>query len=320
MHVAKYTSSALGQMCKHYNRSDYEDRNYSNENIDKSRTEQNYNLGPARDCSEIEFINKRVDEVKHLNRSDVVKMADWVVTLPKDYQGSQKAFFEQAYNALESRYGRENVVSAYVHLDEKQPHLHFAFVPITRTLDKDNNVIEKLSAKEVLTRTELREMHPYMEKYLERHLREPVHLLNGETRDGNKAIKELKRDTAIKDLERVRELEQIKDKQIEPVEPKHSLRGLYVPYEQYKQDIEKLNSQLYDKQKEVSASHQRENSLVDRLDRAERTAHEEHEERLRLQDKLHDKDYLKQRVRELEREEQQHEHEHTHSRTVSRDR
>lgn len=319
MHVAKYTSSQMGQMLTHYNRNNGEDRNYSNENIDKSKTEQNYNLAPERDCTEVEYINQRLDEVKHLNRKDTIKLADWVVTLPQDYEGSQKAFFEQSYKALENRYGRENVVSAYVHLDEKQPHMHFAFMPICRTVDRNGHDIEKLSAKEVLTRQELREMHPYMERCLERnHIH--AHLLNEQTRDGNKAIKELKRDTAIKDLERVRELEQIKDKQIEPVSPRKGLKGLYVPYEQYKQDIEKLNSQLYDKQKEVSASHQRENSLVDRLDRAERTAHEEHEERLRLQDKLHDKDYLKQRVRELEREEQQHEHEHTHSRTVSRDR
>lgn len=313
MHVAKYTASQIGQMCTHYNRNHGEDRNYSNENIDKEKSVLNYNLAPDRE-NEVDFINQRINEVKHLNRADVVKMADWVVTLPQDFKGDSRAFFEGAYNALESRYGQENVVSAYVHMDEKQPHLHFAFIPITRTLDKDNNPIEKLSAKEVLTRTELQEMHPYMERVLERKLGHEVHLLNEATRDGNKAIKELKRDTAIKDLERVKDLEMVKDKQIEPVEPRKGLKGLYVPYEQYREDIEKLNSQLYEKQREISSEREKTSHLCNRLDQAERQARGEHELRLKLQDRLDDKDYLKQRVKELEREE--HSHNHTHDREI----
>lgn len=303
MHVAKYTTSQLGQMCKHYNREGYEERNYSNENIDKSKTELNYNLAPERNISEVEFIRQRVEEVKHLNRADVVKMADWVVTLPQDYQGDQARFFEESYRALENRYGRENVVSAYVHLDEKTPHMHFAFVPITRTLDKDGQQIEKLSAKEVLTRQELREIHPQMERYLEKRLQEPVHLLNGQTRDGNKAIKELKQETAIKDLERVKTLENVRAVEPKEIEPRNGLRGQYVPFEIHKQVVEQYNALLYQKERELSEERQKTSHLCDRLDRAEKTAKGEHELRLELQDRLQDKEYLKEHIREMERDE-----------------
>ena len=59
--------------------------------------------------------------------------------------------------------GRENIVSAVVHMDEKTPHLHLTFVPLT----KDN----RLCAKEIIgNRANLTkwqdDFHAYMvEKY-----------------------------------------------------------------------------------------------------------------------------------------------------------
>lgn len=57
---------------------------------------------------------------------------------PKEVQ----AFFQRAADFLIQRVGRENIVSAVVHMDEKTPHLHLTFVPLT----KDN----RLCAKEIL--------------------------------------------------------------------------------------------------------------------------------------------------------------------------
>ena len=42
----------------------------------------------------------------------------------------QELFFEETYAFLSERYGAQNVISAYVHLDERSPHMHFAFVPV----------------------------------------------------------------------------------------------------------------------------------------------------------------------------------------------
>ena len=57
---------------------------------------------------------------------------------PKEIQ----AFFQRAADFLIRRVGRENIVSALVHMDEKTPHLHLTFVPLT----KDN----RLCAKEII--------------------------------------------------------------------------------------------------------------------------------------------------------------------------
>lgn len=250
MNVQKYTASQLGQMLTHYNRNNGEERNYSNENIDKSRTHENYNLAPVRDISEIDFINNRIDEVKHINRADVIKMATWIVTLPKDYKGDSMSFFEQSYKALSNRYGEQNVISSWVHMDEKQPHMHFAFVPVVRTVDRSGNHIEKLSAKELINREELKQMHPYMERCLTRNLGEPVHLLNEATREGNKAVSELKRDTVRDNLQKAEAYERMKDIEIQPDKPKRTLfRGNIISYEHHTKRVEKLNATVYQEQR-----------------------------------------------------------------------
>ena len=51
-------------------------------------------------------------------------------------------YFRRAYDFIAARVGERNVFSAVVHMDERTPHLHLCFVPLTN----DN----RLSAKEVL--------------------------------------------------------------------------------------------------------------------------------------------------------------------------
>ena len=161
----------------------------SNKDIDKTRTHLNYNLAqilqPLRPES---FIKKRINEVKHINRSDIVYMADWIVTVPKDVpKEDHQKFFEFVFQFLKEKYGEQNVVSAWVHNDEATPHIHFSFIPIII-----DNGIEKLNCKKVLTKTALRQFHPDLSAYLQQHLGYMPSIQNGATINGNRTIKELK--------------------------------------------------------------------------------------------------------------------------------
>lgn len=93
---------------------------------------------------------------------------------------------------MERRYGRDNVISAYVHMDEPsaKPHMHFAFVPVLHDLEKG---IDRLCAKKVVSRQDLKSFHNDLEAYMSRSLGHEVEILNEATKDGNKAIMELKR-------------------------------------------------------------------------------------------------------------------------------
>ena len=213
-HVEKYAKHAIGALTKHYERRRDPDGNYykfGNENIDKSRTHLNYNLAPEREISQVQYIHKRIQNVRVLNRADVKIMCSCVVTLPEfkindnceiDDEQAERLFFERCYQFLEKRFGGEkNIISSYVHRDETTPHMHFAFIPIVPDKKRGG---EKVSAKEVVTRANLKSLHTDLEEYLASF--EDVHyeILNSKTRDGNKTIAELKSEQRI---EKINELD-----------------------------------------------------------------------------------------------------------------
>jgi hypothetical protein len=203
-HVMKMTRGAVGHMFKHYERAKDEKGEYvkfGNEDIDKERTHLNYNLAPKRN-SQGEFIRQRCSEVKCLNRKDVNVACSWVVTLPKDFKDlnqnkDPRLFFEGTYKFLENRYGKENVISSYVHMDETTPHMHFSFVPVT--IDKNKGHL-KVSAKEVVSKYDLQTFHNDLQSYLEQSRGLYANVLNQATIEGNKSIEELKRGTATEKL------------------------------------------------------------------------------------------------------------------------
>ena len=117
----------------------------SNPDIDKSRTVQNYHLIAPR-WSYGQEIRHRISMAGCRVRKDSVKFVDTLVTVSPEFAKAHDAempeYFKRAFNFLKERVGEENIISAVVHMDEKTPHLHLCFVPLT----KDN----RLSAKEIL--------------------------------------------------------------------------------------------------------------------------------------------------------------------------
>lgn len=193
-HIEKYTRNGTANLFAHFDRTL---SNNSNKDIDPARTHLNYNLAP-KGLTQNEILKNRLEQVKVLKRKDVNVLCSWVVTLPKDFKGNEEDFFKATYDFLEAKYGRKNVVSAYVHKDEAQPHLHFAFVPVV--LDKKKN-IEKVSAKECVTKNDLMTFHGELQRHLEKVLGENVHVLNGATVAGNLTVRELKISEKEKELE-----------------------------------------------------------------------------------------------------------------------
>ena len=231
----KYTRAATGHLTRHFERAKDINGDYikfGNQDINTEKSHLNYNLAPEQ--NQIEFIRQRCSEVKCLNRKDVNVMCSWAVTAPRDLdQADEKAFFKHTYNFLAKRYGEKNVISAHVHLDEKTPHMHFAFVPVT--IDKKKG-IEKVSAKEVITRNDLQSFHKDLGKHLEREMGYEVNILNEATKKGNKSIEELKRGTAIEEVSKIRrEASKIVSKAQEEVKLiEDSIIPVKAEYEAYK--------------------------------------------------------------------------------------
>lgn len=117
----------------------------SNPDIDKSRTVQNYHLIAPRWSYEQE-IRHRIRMAGCRVRRDSVKFVETLITtspeFAKAHESEMTEYFERALGFLKERVGEENIFSAVVHMDEKTPHMHLCFVPLTK--DK------RLSAKEIL--------------------------------------------------------------------------------------------------------------------------------------------------------------------------
>lgn len=158
-HIEKYKAPALGNMCAHYDRSAELERGVLRDNIDPTRTHLNYNLRPHEGAvSQVQFINDRIRSLalKRAPRRDAVRMCDVVVTMPKGFEGDQREFFEAVCHTLDGIFGRDNCVSAYVHMDEASPHVHYAFVPVTGD--------GRLAAKSILTKQFMQRFHTRLEE------------------------------------------------------------------------------------------------------------------------------------------------------------
>lgn len=186
-HLEKYTAAAAGHMFAHYDRT----HSSSTSNIDESRTAMNYDLAETdQPLHALDFLHKRMSEIKVLKRANVNVMCDWVITAPESPTPEElPLFFSECYKFLTERYGRENVITAPVHMDETSPHIHYAFVPVVTDKKKG---IPKLSAKERITRKDLSTFHQDLTKHMTAVFGRDMGILNGATVVGNKTIKQLK--------------------------------------------------------------------------------------------------------------------------------
>lgn len=130
---------------------------HTNKDIDWSRSTLNYDL-----CSDLNrhfygAVKRRIAELQlpRAVRKDAVVMAQVLVTSDRAFfdalsKEQTERFFCDSYAFLSARFGADNVVSSIVHLDEKTPHMHFNFVPVTAD--------GRLSAKQLFTPASLRDL------------------------------------------------------------------------------------------------------------------------------------------------------------------
>ena len=104
--IQKYKRSEVGHLCAHYERSA---SNYSNTDIDLTRTADNYNLAPDHSMSQTAYIKQALDNIHHANRKDLVVMATWIINVPTTLAPEfHKKFLQEAYNFLIDRYGTKS--------------------------------------------------------------------------------------------------------------------------------------------------------------------------------------------------------------------
>ena len=189
--VEKFKASAVVNVLRHNNR---EINDPANTDIDFSLSDNNYSLHPDRGMVDYDYYLQRKSEVYCYGRDDVNVMAGWVVTIPEELPFDEhRAFFEAVNNFLNDRYdGENNCIQSIVHCDESgREHLHYNWIP---AVSDPKHGGEKINAGEVLTRSELRNFHPDLQRYLDSHgfAHAKVHTGITVANGGNRTVKELK--------------------------------------------------------------------------------------------------------------------------------
>lgn len=211
--LAGYDIASYGNMLNHYTRHtgdpDQAKYTYRNGGIDKRRTHLNYAIY-EKSADLAAEVRRAIDlsDVKPRTGAKATNvLSDLIVTLPRNerLEGREREFFEAVYRFIVENYVHERyVLGAWVHMDETQPHMHFAFVPLVNSvamtndksqplLDKDGK--PKLDGKgtprykrvpkldesgkpamhyafgqsKIFDRGKLQKLHPNMEKALEQH-------------------------------------------------------------------------------------------------------------------------------------------------------
>lgn len=138
----------------------------SNEEIDLDKTHLNYDLVES-NKNLYQRVKDRVEEVRAVSRIQKNSVVDYsnIITVPKEQfkewgLDKSKKYLEEVYNYFCEEFGKENVVSAKVHLDETTPHMHLHFVPV----NKENG---KLQARALMTPARINKIHTEAPKYLQ---------------------------------------------------------------------------------------------------------------------------------------------------------
>ncbi len=144
LRFAKYKGPEIGHIESHNERT--KEKYASNPDIDTSRSHLNFHLvSPERKYrAEAE---KQIAAAGCRSRSDSVRVVEVLVTAsPEFFKGKKKAeikaYFQEALDFIQQHQNPRTIISAVVHMDEKTPHMHLCFVPLTK--DK------RLSAKEIV--------------------------------------------------------------------------------------------------------------------------------------------------------------------------
>lgn len=254
----------------------------SNPDVDTKRSHLNYHLIQPRHKYYAE-IQSRIERAQWENpkckvRKDSVKFIDTIVTATPKYLAhllpeQVRRYFELALDFFKKEVGESNIFSAVIHMDERNPHMHLCFVPLT----KDN----RLSAKEVIGGRD--KLVEWQDKFHDHMASEFPELERGQsatvTRRKHIPTWLYKQSHWLTD-----EMKQIRTEleQIGPLNTKRQREKILKLLEQWYPQVNAFEAKLkpYDEQIQIL----RQNALIKRRDaeRAQWAQHQEHLEKMSL--------------------------------------
>ena len=144
LRFAKYKGPEIEHIESHNERT--KEKYASNPDVDTSRSHINFHLVTPQRKYRAES-ERQIAEAGFRTRSDSVRVVEALVTAsPEFFKGKKKSevktYFQEALGFIQEHQDPRTIISAVVHMDEKTPHMHLCFVPLTED--------GRLSAKEIV--------------------------------------------------------------------------------------------------------------------------------------------------------------------------
>ena len=144
LRFAKYKGPEIGRIEAHDERT--KEKYASNPDVDTSRSRLNFHLVKPHRSYRTEA-EKQIAEAGCRARKDSVRVVETLITASPEFFANKKTkevkeFFEYALAFIQSKQSPETIISAVVHMDEKTPHMHLCFAPLTPD--------GRLSAKDII--------------------------------------------------------------------------------------------------------------------------------------------------------------------------
>ncbi len=132
--------------------------NYSNKDIDATRTKDNYHLiepqrGYKTEFDKIRQQNNLKGNLRLTGEKQSNVACEFLITSDNEFfktLGAErtKEFFTDSLEFVKNKVGEENIISAVVHLDETTPHMHVTYIPVVEKTNTKGVTSKRINCSE----------------------------------------------------------------------------------------------------------------------------------------------------------------------------
>lgn len=240
--------------------------NYSNPDIDKTKTQENYHIGIERNnlYGYLKDTVKKYDAITPPRRvkKDRVVLTGFCFTVPEGIANTpaEKEYFNHCYDWLKKSFGEANIVTADVHRDEihtywdnqknvwteSRAHMHVCVIPWTQQ--------KGVNCKNFMNRESMKRWHDELDKYIYTHM--GIHdLVYADSRAIGRNTDMLKKESIEAQAKMVKEL----NKQVNQIKANEG------NLEQREQIISEWQDELQEREQSLAEIEQDVNSREDEL-------------------------------------------------------
>ena len=199
--VDSFNHSDMKGIAKEHFRDAKKYKNY----VDGKKSHLNYHMNTDLQNTDdfMRATTRRVNEImdgrevqKHTN-----VISEWVISCPQELlegvehpedSAEVRQFFQLTYDFCKARYGSQNVIDGFVHMDETTPHIHICVVPEATSRKTGRKTVSSAS---FLPPKELRGFHTDLDRECERKFHKSKLIRNGKT-VGNQNLEQWKNQQA----------------------------------------------------------------------------------------------------------------------------